>query len=628
MDAISSIFEKLKSGRRLPSPKGVVLRLIELSQHEDASVADVARLVQADPALAGRLVRAANAVGAAPNRPVLAVSDAILRLGLPSVFQLALGFSLVSQYKGGPCKEFDYPGYWSRSLLQAVAARELALRVGLVAPEEAFVCGLLARVGRLALATAWPESYDPAIEADPDAERERFTISSEELTGALLGDWGFPRPLVLAVAIGQALRAAPPDAPTREERLGQLLHVAGRLADLGHADRDHRRHELAETLLSGARLGLCAEVLDRVAEDALDAWRSWCPVFEIDPGLAAFDGLGRAAEAPPPEAGAPVSGARRGMRLLIVDRDAALARQMGGLLIQAGHTVRMAPPDGFLTRLLDEPVDGVLLEWTPKTASACQALRRTAAGRRVHVVALGTDRGEEAAALALEQGADDYLGKPFSPRVLDARLAAHARIVRLQADLDDDIEEMRRFSLELATHNRRLQAATVVDDLTGLMRRDSGLASLQSAAGEADRSGTPLALLFIDIDGLRDVNERHGRLTGDRAVAHVANEVIGTLPAGTAITRFGGDEFLAVIPNCREAAARDWGDRVAARSASNALGVRGSGQIPLTVSVGVALRMPNSGEPSEDVERAYAAAQAAQRHGGNTSVLAGVTVNS
>lgn len=116
--------EQLRISGQLPSPKGVALAIMEISRREDATADEVARVVQSDPALSSRLLRLANNA-ASGVRPLVSIREAVLRLGMKTVHQLAMGFSLVDQFLEGPCAAFDYPGFWSHSLFMAVASQEL-----------------------------------------------------------------------------------------------------------------------------------------------------------------------------------------------------------------------------------------------------------------------------------------------------------------------------------------------------------------------------------------------------------------------------------------------------------------------------------------------------------------------
>ena len=110
---IEPLEQELK--QRLPSPHGVALAIMDACRKDDVAMSDVATLVQSDPALTGRLLERANA-SAMGGRSVVSVPEAVNRMGLQAVRQLALGFSLIDQYSKGNCAEFDYPEFWSRSL--------------------------------------------------------------------------------------------------------------------------------------------------------------------------------------------------------------------------------------------------------------------------------------------------------------------------------------------------------------------------------------------------------------------------------------------------------------------------------------------------------------------------------
>ena len=198
-------FEELKTARQLPSAKGVARHIVKLAQKDDVTADEIVRIIKADPALAARLMKAANKdLLLSGRRPVVSVPDAVRVLGLRAVRQLALGFSLLSNYPEGTCRSFDYDRYWARSLGTAVAFAALADRIKTAPPEEAFVAGLLSRIGSVALATIYPEDYSAVLDeqgAKPGTslvmlEREAFATDHNELGAALLSEWGMPRAIV------------------------------------------------------------------------------------------------------------------------------------------------------------------------------------------------------------------------------------------------------------------------------------------------------------------------------------------------------------------------------------------------------------------------------------------------
>ncbi|HVS17399.1 MAG TPA: HDOD domain-containing protein, partial [Planctomycetota bacterium] len=143
-------FEELKLTGNLPSPSGVGLALLQITARSDASIDEVVTILQADPTLTGRVLKMANSAALAVTQPATTVREAAMRLGLSSVRNVALGFSLLAGNRSGRCSAFDYDEYWSHSLATAVASQIVAERTGGIEPSGAFTCGLLSGIGRLA----------------------------------------------------------------------------------------------------------------------------------------------------------------------------------------------------------------------------------------------------------------------------------------------------------------------------------------------------------------------------------------------------------------------------------------------------------------------------------------------
>src|SRR5436190_1469657 len=152
-------FEELRATGALPSPPGVGMEILRISQNENCSVDELAKVIQSDPAITGRLLQVANSALAGGTRPCTTMKEATMRLGLRSVRSVALGFSLVSAHRNGQCTSFDYGVFWSQSLARAVAAHVLSARFRIGVPAEVFVSALLSDLGSLALATVHPRQY-------------------------------------------------------------------------------------------------------------------------------------------------------------------------------------------------------------------------------------------------------------------------------------------------------------------------------------------------------------------------------------------------------------------------------------------------------------------------------------
>ena len=118
-------FEELKATGLLPSPTGIGLEILRLTRDENASAAQIGRLIQVDPALTGRTLRLANTGNAASGRRIANVADAVARLGNRTVGSIALGFTVLAGNRSGKCRGFDYRRFWSHSLACAVATQIL-----------------------------------------------------------------------------------------------------------------------------------------------------------------------------------------------------------------------------------------------------------------------------------------------------------------------------------------------------------------------------------------------------------------------------------------------------------------------------------------------------------------------
>ena len=163
-DAFRKRFDELKVAENMPSPAGSALAILRLADSEKTQVNQITAVLEADPALAGRILKLANSAAYSASRPIASIKLAVCRLGIRTVRNVALAFSLLSHSSGTTCPGFDYKRFWSRSLATAVAAHSLAAHCKDLPPDEAFTCGLLSNVGCLALATVFPQQYADILE--------------------------------------------------------------------------------------------------------------------------------------------------------------------------------------------------------------------------------------------------------------------------------------------------------------------------------------------------------------------------------------------------------------------------------------------------------------------------------
>ena len=172
---------------------------------------------------------------------------------------------------------------------------------------------------------------------------------------------------------------------------------------------------------------------------------------------------------------------------------------------------------------------------------------------------------------ALRRGAHDYLRKPFDPAELDARVLAALRVKRLHDAL-----------LEA---NRRLARQALTDDLTGLANRRHGARQLEREVALCVRHGRLLALLRVDVDHFKPINDSHGHEAGDQVLVEVARRLEGAVRGGDELARWGGDEFVAILPGTDKPGALRAAERLRAAVAEAPIAVAGQ-ELPVTISVG------------------------------------------
>ena len=170
--------------------------------------------------------------------------------------------------------------------------------------------------------------------------------------------------------------------------------------------------------------------------------------------------------------------------------------------------------------------------------------------------------------------------------------------------------------------NARLRRLSVTDPLTEAYNREFLHQRLPPAVANADRRGEPLAVAMIDIDHFKEVNDRFGHAVGDRVLAEVAGRLRAAIRAGDLLVRYGGEEFLVLLPGSDASKAAEIAERMRLKMEADPIQHDGAA-IEVRISVGVAEHRRNADTPDQLVRRADTALYAAKGRGRNRVEVAG-----
>ena len=286
------------------------------------------------------------------------------------------------------------------------------------------------------------------------------------------------------------------------------------------------------------------------------------------------------------------------VRVLLVEDNPGDARLVEILLSEAGPEFEVSHA-GRLGEALEEldrsGFDVVLLDLSLPDSSGFETVERVRmAVPQMPVVVLSGRDDEQIALRALQGGAEDYL-------------------VKGQGD-GDLIARAIRYAIERKKAEERLAYLAQYDPLTGLANRALFHDRLEQALARAARSGDAVALLFVDLDRFKAVNDTVGHAGGDQFLQEVAWRIAGRVRESDTVARLGGDEFALILEGLRDArdaakVARDLLTRLSEPVALDGY------EIPVSASIGIAVQPPSEGDRL--LKDADAAMYRAKRMGGN-----------
>lgn len=264
------------------------------------------------------------------------------------------------------------------------------------------------------------------------------------------------------------------------------------------------------------------------------------------------------------------------MKVLVADDDRFSRMVLSRTLRSWGYEVEEAVDGAEAAAALSRP-DGPelgIVDWMMPGMDGpevCRRVRELGAEPYRYLMLLTSKNAREDLVQGLNSGADEYLSKPFDPLELQARLRIGRRLLDLQRELIEARD---------ALHTQATR-----DGLTGLLNRTAVIDALQEELARAARRDTGVGVLVADLDYFKKINDTYGHLAGDAVLRESARRMEDTVRTYDRVGRYGGEEFLVVLPDCESNDLLEVAERIRRHLASAPIEADGA-VVPVTASIG------------------------------------------
>jgi diguanylate cyclase (GGDEF)-like protein len=310
--------------------------------------------------------------------------------------------------------------------------------------------------------------------------------------------------------------------------------------------------------------------------------------------------------------------AAQALRLLIVEDDLRSARSLRELLETSGDPLfairHVTTAAAACEAVRDGDIDVVMLDLGLPDATDLQALiRLEAAVHEIPVIVL-TGRDDALASDALHFGAEDYLRKGAFD--FDSLI----RSIRYAVERHRGVRDLARVKKQLESANRDLERLTLIEPLTELLNRRGLQQALSREVQHLSRGVTSSAVLVVDLDDFKQINDRLGHAAGDVVLKEVGRRLRGCVRAVDYVGRIGGDEFMLLLPETDPAEVARVAERIRL-SIATAIIQHSSGTVTLTASIATMLLTNDMPAVDQLLSRAHLLLARAKNEGKNRVVF-------
>jgi diguanylate cyclase (GGDEF)-like protein len=282
------------------------------------------------------------------------------------------------------------------------------------------------------------------------------------------------------------------------------------------------------------------------------------------------------------------------MRILIAEDDPSFRRLLQEKLNMWGYDVVVAENGNAALQILqsEDPPRLAMLDWMMPGMhgiEVCRKVRENTNEPYTYIILLTSQQSDEDIVTGMEAGADDYIIKPFKHNELRLRLRAGRRIIELQSELIAARDTFRT----KASH----------DSLTGLWNHEEILHILTQELSRAEREEKCVGVIMADIDFFKKINDTYGHLAGDAVLHSTAGKLQSLMRSYDYIGRYGGEEFLVILPECCLECVAGFAERLRLSVSSKSIDTP-EGLIPVTISFGVATSSKDRKRDAESLVKA------------------------